>query len=138
MKLALLALILILGGVNAYVYVAIFAPQVVRVTPLKVGKGDATLVTLPDGHALLINAGPDAGIVRALGDALPPWQRHLDAILLLSDAAREKGGVPFVLARYGVSSVQKMPAGSGALLLHYGSLTLPLASTTGSGVYAIK
>jgi hypothetical protein len=135
-RLALLALILLLLGVNAYVYGAIFAPAVIRVEPLALSKGHATLVLLPAGHTILINTGPDASIVRALGGALPPWQRHIDALFLSSNKA-DAGGESFIRERYSVESAQKIPPAAG-LVLHAGALALPLSSTTPGGVYQIK
>lgn len=149
--LALAALLLL--GANGYVYAAILAPGGVRIVPLSVGQGgSAMLVTLPEGHAVLVNAGGDASTVRALGEALPPWQRHLDALVLTSGAGGAAGGAPFVLARYAVGAVltsgagtpareavlasaasaasvavQKIPPGAGAVL-HCGGRTLDLAA----------
>lgn len=159
----LLAFIVILALANAYLYGALFAQPVVRVEALAVGKGDATLVRMPGGRAVLLNAGPDAGILRALGEALPPWQRRLDALVLFSPAAGAAGGASFALARYDIgvlvrSSEQGAPTREAALaeaaraahtriqeilpeaelILHYGSLSLPLSASTTPGVYSLE
>ena len=137
-RLVLLAFILALLGANVYVYHAIFGSASVRVTPLAAGEGGATLVTLPKGHAILINAGADASTVRALGEALPAWQRHVDALILLGDDKSAVGGAPFIEERYTVVETQKIPAASAGIVLHYESLSLALSSTTPGGTYPVK
>lgn len=137
-RLALLALLLALVAANLYIYTSVFSSASVRVTPLAVGHGDATLVTLERGHAILINTGADASIVRALGQALPPWQHHLDALVLTSANKEEVGGEPFLLEKYHVGTVQKIPHASAGIVLHYDALAITLSSTTPSAVYRIK
>jgi beta-lactamase superfamily II metal-dependent hydrolase len=101
-----LYLLLFVGLVvgNISVYRAIFAPSVLQVTVLEVGKGDATLVRSPSGATLLIDVGPDASILRALGTALPPWQRKIDIVILTNNTKKSSiGGLPDVLSRYKVA-----------------------------------
>lgn len=85
------------------VYQAVLAPPTLAVTVLTVGKGDATLVRTPDGATILVDAGPDASILRALGEMLPEWQRRIDVVVLTSAAAGSAGGLPEVLHRYRVA-----------------------------------
>lgn len=73
-------------------------PHILRAVFLDVGQGDATLVTLPDGRALLVDAGgiPDAAFdigrrvvapsLRALG------VRHLDELIVTHADADHIGG----------------------------------------------
>ena len=162
MLLGVVALALI--GANAYLYAGLFSPPVIWVEALTVGKGGALLVKAPGGHAILVGAGPDASIVRALGEALPPWQRHLDAFIILTPTLGDAGGAPFVLERYRVShllrtkilgaptreaalakaasaekglKITEVPPGAG-LILHYRSLSLPLSASTTPGTYSLK
>ena len=155
--------IIALIGANVYLCAALFAAPTVEVEALKVGNGNALLVKVPGGRAVLVGAGPDASIVRALGGALPPWQRHLDALVILTPTLGEAGGAPFVLERYYVgtlvrSSEQDAPTREAALakaasaakvriseippaaglILHYGSLSLPLSASTTPGTYSLK
>jgi beta-lactamase superfamily II metal-dependent hydrolase len=91
---------------NVIIYRTIFATPLLTVSVLDVGEGggenSATLVRTPGGATLLIDTGPDASILRALGTALPPWQRSLDAVILTSDKKASVGGLPDVLNRYRV------------------------------------
>lgn len=93
--------ILIAGNIS--VYRTIFTPHVLKVSVLEVGKkGSAVLVRDPTGATILINTGPDASILRALGSEFPPWQRQIDAVLLTSIATQTAGGLLEVLNRYDV------------------------------------
>lgn len=156
--------IIALVGANAYVYFNLFAPHTVQVEALRAGKGNALLVKVPGGRAVLVGAGPDASILRALGEALPPWQRHLDVLILLTSALAEAGGAPFVLERYRVShllrsekqgaptreaalavaasaekglEITQIPGGT-RVTLHLYALSLELSASTTPGTYALK
>ncbi len=91
---------------NIVVYRAIFAPAVLEVSVLDVGeKGRALLVRSPRGETILIDAGRDAAVLRALGSALPMWQRHIDAVILTSVTAGSAGGLADVADRYRVGTL---------------------------------
>ncbi len=90
---------------NVSVYKTIFAPRVLTVTVLGVGKGNATLLQTPTRKTILIDTGPDASILRALGGTLPMWRRDIDAVILTSSAAGSAGGLPSVQSRYHVSQI---------------------------------
>lgn len=100
----ILLFILIAG--NVLVYRAILAPDILEVRVLDVGeKGSAILVRSPSGKTLLIDAGRDAGILRALGSTLPPWQRSIDAVLVTNKSTRSAGGLPEVIDRYRIGTL---------------------------------
>ena len=129
---------------NAFIWCAVLAPDAVVVKALVVGKGDALLVAWP-GHAVLVDAGPDASVVRALGEALPPWQRHLDALIILSPSAGAAGGTHFVLERYRVGHLirteEKGTPTRETAIADAASTLSNLAITTiprGARVYLIK
>ena len=160
----LLAFLGALAVANLSVYLAVCGSETLRVERLALAKGDATLVRFPDGEALLIDAGADASIVRALGMALPPWERRLAALVLLTSDAGASGGAPYVLASYRTgmllrssylgpagreaalasalaqskTPVRDIPRGSAGLVLRYQTLSLPLSSSTPAGAYPIK
>ncbi len=80
-----------------------------EVRVLGVGNGDAILLTTPSRKTILIDTGPDASILRALGQALPEWQRHLDAVILTSSVADATGGLPEVEKKYTVGAILQAP-----------------------------
>jgi competence protein ComEC len=146
-------LFLLIAG-NVSIYRAIFAPAVLTVRVLSVGKGDAILVQSPSGKSVLIDTGPDASILRALGGALPMWQRSIDAVILTSTKSSSVGGLPEVQSRYRVSTITKIggadiPYGTSltfeksvvniiapaTVTVSYGSSVFAISSSTPAGVY---
>ncbi|MCX6787927.1 MAG: hypothetical protein NT108_02045 [Candidatus Kaiserbacteria bacterium] len=97
----LLLSVLLVGNIS--VYHVLLAPRVLTAVPLDVGKGSATLFHTPSGATILIDTGPDASILRALGKELPPWQRRIDVVLLTSGKSSAVGGLPDVLSHYQVT-----------------------------------
>lgn len=144
--------------VNTHIYRTIFAPKILTVAILETGKGNpVVLLRAPNKETLLINTGRDAGILRALGAALPEWKRNLDAILLTSDAPSARGGLRDIEDRYRVGEIlevgnQNIPYGSqltfasstrftlvsrDTLIISYGNTSLTLSSTTPMGTYIL-
>ena len=95
-------LLLILVAANVFIYRTVLSPHALEVQVLEVGKGDATLVRAPNGATILVDTGPDASILRALGLTLPPWQRKIDVVILTGTKKSAIGGLPDVLRRYTV------------------------------------
>ena len=150
--------LLILCGLvaaNSAVYRTMLAPQVPTITVFDVGKGDAALVRSPRGRTLLIDAGPDASVLRALGNTLPMWQRRIDALIFTDAKAASVGGLSDVALRYRVPA--PMPFGGedapygttlafdtdvsitvispGTFDVSYGTTRLSVSSSTPPGTY---
>lgn len=147
-------LFFVLIAANISVYRTIFAPHILEVTILETGKDDAILVRSPNGKTILINTGPDASILRALGSVLPMWQRSIDAIVLTSSKASSVGGLPEVENRYHVLKLiyigdTAAPYGTSlifdgshieiiapsTLTISYGATTFNISSSTPDGSY---
>jgi len=78
----------------------------VSVTVLDVGQGDGILVESGTGRRLLVDGGPDPnGIVRALDERLPPWDRRIDILVLTHPHEDHVAGLALLLARYRVGRV---------------------------------
>lgn len=122
-KTALLLAIVGLIAVNIFVYRLATAPRALTVSVLEVAGGTAVLVRTPSGETLLINAGKDASILRALGKRLPFWKRRLDAAIVTRVDAASAGGMGDALARY-PSPLLLRPAPTGSRTLES---TLPSA-----------
>lgn len=141
---------------NVSLYRAVFATRALEVSVLDVGeKGVAALlVRTPGNMTILVNAGSDASILRALGGALPLWQRRIDAIILTSAKAALAGGLPDIERRYRVGTVvrvgdERVPYGATlvfdsarltivspeTLIISCGATSLAISSTTPAGVY---
>ena len=141
---------------NVAVYRAVSAPRVFTVSVSDTGKGRAALVRTPGGKTLLVDTGPDAGILRTLGMALPAWQRSLDAVVLTGGGAKSAGGLSDIRDRYRVARIvhvggRDMPYGAslifganvsiailapGMFSISYGATSLAVSSTTSPGLYA--
>lgn len=84
---------------------------------LDVGQGDAIFIEAPDGNQILIDGGPDAGVVRRLGEIMLPWDRTIDAIILTHPHGDHLTGLLEVLKRYRVSRV--IESGKGHSIPEY-------------------
>ena len=141
--------------INGYTYRAVFAPPVLEVHVLGAGKGTVTLIRHPDSGTLLIDTGSDAGILRALGETLPMWQRDIDAIILTSPDTLSTGGLRAMEGRYRVRETEQfgtaIPYGAAAsfgqahilvaaphrAVISYGASVLSISSTTPAGTYRL-
>ncbi len=80
------------------------ASGVLRVRFLDIGQGDAILVDTPSQDHLLVDGGPDDGVVPLLMSFLIPPQ-HLDLVVATHNDADHIGGLPAALARFPVDEV---------------------------------
>ena len=147
-----LFIVLLVG--NILVYQAIFAPNILKVTVLDVGKGSAALVQIPNNKTFLIDAGPDASILRALGATLPMWQRKIGAVILTGTKSALVGGLPALESRYHIGNridigSETIPYGAslmfdnsrikiispGTFTISYGTSVFNISSSTPAGVY---
>ena len=149
--------LLLLGGLiwaNITIYRTALAPQALEVTVLEVGEGRAVLVQTPHKETILLDTGPDASVLRALGAALPMWQRKIDVVILTGTKGSFVGGLPEVESRYHVATIVRVgnratPYGTSILFdtvgikimapdtetISYGATTLIISSSTPPGAY---
>lgn len=141
---SLLAAIAALALGNTMAISALFTRPALSVLPG--GKGTATLFASSAGR-VLVDAGSDASILRALGATLLPWERHIDAVILTS--SKGNGGLSAVAARYTVSRVlhsgtdipygSRIALGNSALIVvapgRYRFGSFAISSTTPPGTY---
>lgn len=102
--LSLLILVLLLA-LNAAIVYAIFErhPDVLRVSFIDVGQGDAILIESPEGVQLLVDGGRDRSVVRELPRLIGPLDRSIDMVLATHPDADHIGGLPEVFSRYRVA-----------------------------------
>jgi competence protein ComEC len=91
-------------GKEAAVGLSAISPYL-TVTFLDVGQGDAILIETPDGVQLLIDGGPDRGVLRELAGALPWFDRTLDIVLGTHPDKDHIGGLVDVLNQYQVGHI---------------------------------
>ena len=96
-------LLLILG--NLMIFYTVFAEtrgNVLKVSFLDVGQGDAIFIESPTGNQLLIDGGPDTTILNALGRVMSFYDKTIDAVLVTHPDQDHIGGIPEVLKNYTV------------------------------------
>lgn len=72
---------------------------------LDVGQGDAIFVETPHGRQLLIDGGPDSGVLRELSVHMSLFDRTIDVLVGTHPDRDHIGGLTDVLERYAVSAV---------------------------------
>jgi competence protein ComEC len=78
----------------------------VRLTVLDVGQGDALLLEGGRGGRMVIDGGPEPyGLIAALDERLPPWDRRIDVVVLTHPHEDHVAGLPILLQRYRVGRV---------------------------------
>lgn len=95
------------AGIAAVALLLIRPDGRVHVYALDVGTGSAVLVRTPNGHQVLIDAGPDADkFAQAIGRALPPTARTIDLWLVTGGRRVNIGAATTVLTRFQVRTIQ--------------------------------
>jgi hypothetical protein len=77
-------------------------PQEAMLTVIPVGEGRMALIRTSKNTRVLVDAGNNAGVLRALGRVLLPWEKRIDALVLTSPQETRAGGVPALTRRYTV------------------------------------
>lgn len=72
---------------------------------LDVGQGDAILITTYDGFEVLIDGGPDSGVLRALAAQRSFFDRSLDLVIATHPDLDHIGGLIDVFARFDVQTI---------------------------------
>jgi competence protein ComEC len=109
-----LTLVLLALCINAAVWYAALREDKrgqLTVSFLNIGQGDAIFIDAPSGRQMLIDGGPDSGVLRKLSEVMPWYDRSIDIILATHPDADHITGLIDVLERYRVdiavdSSVQ--------------------------------
>ncbi len=71
---------------------------------LDVGQGDSIYIEAPNGHQLLIDGGPDRGVLRELGSVMPFWDRSLDVVIGTHPDKDHIGGLISVVKNYRIGT----------------------------------
>lgn len=87
---------------NALYY---FSSDLLEVTFIDVGQGDATLIKSPQGHLILIDGGPGSVVLEKLQKEMPFFKRSIDLVILTHPHYDHISGVIEVLARYEVKDI---------------------------------
>ena len=90
---------------NVFVWQAVFPPDGgrLRVSFLDIGQGDAVLIEGPTGLQMLVDGGPDRGVVRRLAEEMSPLDRTIDLVVATHPDKDHIAGLTDVFDRYGIS-----------------------------------
>ena len=102
-KIYFLFLLLLTNGMIFYTVFAETRNNLLRVSFLDVGQGDAIFIESPTGNQLLIDGCPDKNILNALGRVMLFYDRTIDMVLTTHPDQDHIGGIPEVLKNYTVS-----------------------------------
>ena len=70
-----------------------------------VGQGDAAFIQTPNGIQVLVDGGPDSGVLEKLGQAMPFYDRDIDWVVLSHPDRDHLAGLLAVLKNYRVHNV---------------------------------
>ncbi|KKW22797.1 MAG: Metallo-beta-lactamase family protein [Candidatus Kaiserbacteria bacterium GW2011_GWC2_52_8b] len=72
---------------------------------LDIGQGDSIFIDAPSGRQVLIDGGPNAGVLRKLAEVSPWWDRSIDVVIPTHPDGDHVGGLIDVLQRYTVDTI---------------------------------
>src|SRR3989338_9096643 len=72
---------------------------------LDVGQGDSIFIQAPSGRQVLIDGGPNTGVLRELARVVPWYDRSIDVVIPTHPDADHISGLIDVLARYKVDTI---------------------------------
>ena len=104
LKITIGAALVLLSLVFLYTSLGFSKPSNLKIDFLDVGQGDAILVTSPSGVQMLVDAGRNTSVLRALGSIMSFSDRDIDVIVATHPDADHIGGFPGILDRFEVSS----------------------------------
>lgn len=90
-----------------------------RYAMLDVGEGDASWMETPGHFQVLVDGGPDGGVLKKLERIMPFWDRTIDLVVLSHAHADHLGGLIEVLKRYEVEAI--LESGAEAETAEYGA-----------------
>ena len=79
--------------------------DILKVTFLDVGQGDAIFIEAPNGNQVLVDGGSSSQVLRSLGEVMPFYDRSLDLVIATHPDADHIGGLTYVFDRFVVGGV---------------------------------
>jgi competence protein ComEC len=104
-----LALLILCSGIWVYYFgLAKASPSsdiLAKVFFLDVGQGDSAVFSLPGSVQILIDAGPDEGVLDKLSGVMPPSDRELEYVFLTHPDLDHIGGFEQILDSYKIDNL---------------------------------
>ncbi|MBT3538985.1 MBL fold metallo-hydrolase [Candidatus Parcubacteria bacterium] len=79
--------------------------DMLRITFLDIGQGDATFIEFPNGEQMLVDCAEDGKILEALGRVMPYYDRDIDYLMITHPDFDHYGGCQEVLGRFEVKNI---------------------------------
>lgn len=127
-------LVLVVANGTVWFIVAQSSSKTLTVTFLDVGQGDAIFIESPTGAQMLIDGGPDRGLLRPLSRAAGILDRSIDVVIATHPDKDHIAGLVDVFKRY---SIQKY-INSGLTGDTSYALALKAAAETEKGITSIQ
>ncbi|MCD6178241.1 MBL fold metallo-hydrolase [bacterium] len=80
-------------------------PQLLEVCFFDVGQGDSIFIETPQRHQILIDGGPDSGVVEKLGREMSFFDKSIDLLILTHPEHDHMGGLIDVLDSFDVENI---------------------------------
>lgn len=107
-----LAVLVITTGL-VWLAISIETPKdVLRVSFLDVGQGDAIFIETPAGNQVLVDGGANKKVLRQLSQEMPFYDRFIDVLIATHPDLDHIGGLVPVIKRYNVGLLVKSPVRS--------------------------
>lgn len=94
-----------LAAVFLLVKIKFFEDRSFGVVFFDIGQGDSSLIRFENGQKMLVDCGPDKGVLFKLGKYLPFYDRTLDYLVITHFDLDHYGGCVDVLKRYQVKNI---------------------------------
>jgi len=101
-------ILIILFIITVFVWRFIFQnarDNILQVSFLNVGQGDAIFIEAPNGRQVLIDGGPDASVLEKLGELMPFYDRSIDLIILTHPHSDHLAGLLSVLEYFNIGHI---------------------------------
>lgn len=106
--------ILVIANIYAFTYVQFLQPtNILSVSFLDVGQGDAIYIRTPNGNDVLVDGGPDNGVIQKLHEVMPSFDKNIDMVIETHPDKDHIAGFTQVFEQYEVKNFLHSEISSG-------------------------
>lgn len=81
--------------------------NILKISFLDVGQGDAIFIQAPNKKQILVDGGPDGTILRQLGNIMPFYDRSIDMLIATHPDQDHIGGLADVIQNFSVDTIMR-------------------------------
>jgi competence protein ComEC len=113
-KWSIIFILITVATLYAYSYAVFLTPSnILSVSFLDVGQGDAIYIRTPNGNDVLIDGGPDDSVIQKLHEVVPSFDRDIDLIIETHPDKDHIAGLIPVFEQYNVNNFLRSEVSSG-------------------------